>query len=1021
MDSSSDKKMDGRDLREAESSAEKSGLSEASDGVISVREKEERAEGFYSGSGKPSVSKKKQGFRGKFMKRGPIVGVIVAVFGAGGILAGVQFFQPFSLLAQFQETFNSMQVSADARSERFFRAQMDSKRVKNPIKKSIFGTKFSISKKQASELNKQGIEFEEDFEGSGVKVLKYKDDTGEIRVVVANNSDIEKVNKSIANMGEAEVKYKPEAVEFKKFYANDAKFFSAYNKGSLTWRGQIANWFGTRTSTFLKNNKLTRNLFADYKNKANEAVESGGTRLTAALEMMNKGTEEIGGGGVRRNDVESSWSETDEIENGERVYERGSGEDRETMRSGGLLGIIKSIFGIRGGSDFNYSGQDETFDKFNRSEIGDVKSRLTSIAQKYSNNQMSGTASKVANYACLGVSVMGGISLLVQAAEAMQIIKLTTGYFEVFDKVKAGYGDDAPINELMGALNETKKNEHVTLVPNEGAMGSKEVTDNGISALKAETTYTEKTAMEASGIAALYGGGAVNANDPSVKSFNFTSNIKSIFGGLGTSMKAFEACAVARIAAAGAGAIGSGLKIAGCIAGIAGAAFTLGASATACGPLIASFGIGIGVSVAAGVLIAGIVATVTPVVANLLTRNLIMDIGGEDLGNALTSGANMYLGGTHRANGGSLSTREKYTQYAMEQQTVIAENARQERENLSPFDITSKYTFMGALATKLMSFAAVNSVMSAVTSSGNVVSSSLVALGPTASAYNIAETLPTAEEYEEICPYLASIDAVGDDFCNPYVVTDMSTMDLDPQYDVIDVLAEEGSFTDAGDEDTNVTIDQNSDLFKYIMLCNQRESAFGIADQNIANAVSPTGSLSNATNSAIGAVPIVGDIVDIFDNEKQLANIGYISGESCVAGNTVDASESPNWDKAKYYQRFIEDQSLAESMGVIEKSAVTVAVEDYYEKNPLDESYEGMLARYSGLEKDDVVALLDVIEYGSYLAQYDPSERYAFGEEQEVEGVEDEVEFDNENVLAGDVVLLERIAYADVRNRSFAV
>ena len=140
-----------------------------------------------------------------------------------------------------------------------------------------------------------------------------------------------------------------------------------------------------------------------------------------------------------------------------------------------------------------------------------------------------------------------------------------------------------------------------------------------------------------------------------------------------------------------------------------------------------------------------------------------------------------------------------------------------------------------------------------------------------------------------------------------------------------------------------------------------------------------------------------------------------------MAGNTVDASESPNWDKAKYYQRFIEDQSLAESMGVIEKSAVTVAVEDYYEKNPLDESYEGMLARYSGLEKDDVVALLDVIEYGSYLAQYDPSERYAFGEEQEVEGVEDEVEFDNENVLAGDVVLLERIAYADVRNRSFAV
>ena len=39
-------------------------------------------------------------------------------------------------------------------------------------------------------------------------------------------------------------------------------------------------------------------------------------------------------------------------------------------------------------------------------------------------------------------------------------------------------------------------------------------------------------------------------------------------------------------------------------------------------------------------------------------------------------------------------------------------------------------------------------------------------------------------------------------------------------------------------------------------------------------------------------------------------------------------------------------------MGLIEKSSVTAYLEEYYEKHPLDNSYEGILARRSGLTKD---------------------------------------------------------------------
>lgn len=73
------------------------------------------------------------------------------------------------------------------------------------------------------------------------------------------------------------------------------------------------------------------------------------------------------------------------------------------------------------------------------------------------------------------------------------------------------------------------------------------------------------------------------------------------------------------------------------------------------------------------------------------------------------------------------------------------------------------------------------------------------------------------------------------------------------------------------------------------------------------------------------------------------------------------------------YQRFAEDQRLLENMGLIEKSSVTAYLEEYYEKHPLDNSYEGILARRSGLTKEQVIAYLDKLEYLAKVAEYDPT------------------------------------------------
>ena len=72
---------------------------------------------------------------------------------------------------------------------------------------------------------------------------------------------------------------------------------------------------------------------------------------------------------------------------------------------------------------------------------------------------------------------------------------------------------------------------------------------------------------------------------------------------------------------------------------------------------------------------------------------------------------------------------------------------------------------------------------------------------------------------------------------------------------------------------------------------------------------------------------------------------------------------------------FFAYQRLLENMGLVEKSSVTAYLEEYYEKHPLDNSYEGVLARRSGLTKDQVIAYLDKLDYLAKVVDYDPTNK----------------------------------------------
>ena len=930
-------------LKDAEDNAS-GGWYRGGDNLDETRQNEQEggSTGFYRGGGDKvsraaSAAKdiKKGNFKGAVKKVGPFAAIFLVIFIVGGIMAGTQAFQPFSLVAQIQESFNSMHPSAYTRSVRIIRYQLSG------------GTKrFALSEKQIAEYEKHGIKYNDQFDGpdgNKIRVFEYDTDGGQHRIVTA---DADTAAKLRAN-GVAALSI--DAAE------SDTTFNQKFTAASQTWRGQFANWFGTKTNKFLKDNKMTRNLWKDYKQKAAEADASGKSRLDLVKEMISNKVNGGEGGGVSR------LTENED--------------------------------------DSGNKTQDYNSEKGSKVNAENIRSKLDSIKSK-----MSGGGG-VLNIGCAVADFVGAVNLMVAAAEAAQIIQITTSYMEAVDKTKAGYGDEAPINEIANTLNEQVKQDHEKIVSGGDQTISEDGASRTISATSEPVEGAMKSAMQSAGMAALFGDGLTNPNDPSVQSFNLTSSINTLMGGIGMRVGAFQSCAIARAAAA----------VADATATVAGCVLTLGAGCVV--SAIKDFGLGAATAVA----IQGIIMIITPWITSALERDLISTLAGEDLGNALASGGNMYQGLVHKTNGGSLSTRSKYEEFAIARQQVIAQDAREERESLSPFDMTSKNTFMGAIMNRMMDFMTTNSLMGSLVKSSSVMSSSLTGLTPSTSAIasQIAESLPTQEQYEQVCPYLASIGAVGDSFCNPYMVTDLSTIGVNPD-EVIQTMDDWGQLSKVGDG-AEVKIKKDSELANYIEYCGERVSAFGVADQNIANNFkASTG--NSVADAIVGVAPIIGDAVDIFDGEESLKNIGYISGESCVAGNDLDqdwfATASPKWGDAKYYQRFIEDQSLAESMGIVKKSAVAAYLEEYYEENPLDESYEGQLARWSGLDKETVSDMMDVIAYYNYIDAYDASERYAFGVPV-VDESEKVLNLENEYVMDGVTVALEGVVYADVRNRNF--
>ena len=837
---------------------------------------------------------------------------------------------------------------------------------------------FAFSEFQVEQFESQGIKVVTGINsgGNSITSLLYKKGASRIPVVGSNyiNNDglvdAIKVASGYSNIGTPVTA--SEAL-------TDSDFKTPYTTASKAWRGGISGWFDnimeslTETKLSIKRNRWAKSIKADLDDIADKLKVEGEKIKKQALE-------EDGGVYTSKKASADVDAEVEEVTDVTVLNDGNTVENfSRTLDEGGdVTGMVNEEVPVSK-SKIDADDVEVEPDQVKNS----VGGSLTAKAIK--------AAAAAAEAACGVTEALISIYNVVSAYQKLQYLDVITGFLESVDMVKAGDGASSPINEYSNNLT---------------TVGETRDNDN-----ESNSVIAKKTAMQSAGMSWLFSGSNIGSGDQSVLNINFESamsNSSKLMKRIENKAKFNETCGYIKIASATVDIV---MTVVSLIPYVGQAVKAVQVAAK------------VAKKVAINVAVRLAVQIIVPIVVNRVVKYILQSVAtewlGEDLGNAVVSGASMYLGGNGTSGGQGPGTKTKVAAYMKERDTVIAEEAKYQRAIRSPFDITSQYTFLGSLYYSLIPLAySGNSFVKSLSSSSSLVSSSLVALSPTASAISENDVVASTGD----CPLLGTLDIIGDAFCNPYVITDTSTMGYSP--DAVSKIVQDGgvgSGTVAANGnyagivnhnlDTSGNVIKGSNLSKYIIYCGERSSQYGIKDGTIYTSIVHDDTWLYKVGTYI---PLVEDIVDIGEGTVSGINWGWINGGKCVADET-----SSDWEtEYKYYQRYTENMRLVENMNPGYESNITAFLKDYHKENPIDQSLDGTLARFSGMTKEQVEDTLALMEYYEFIDEYEPGERYAFVERKESEPLL----FDNDNKLAqAYYVLLNQISYSDVRNRTFAV
>ena len=574
-------------------------------------------------------------------------------------------------------------------------------------------------------------------------------------------------------------------------------------------------------------------------------------------------------------------------------------------------------------------------------------------------NGLAGKVSTIGVPVCSALRIANLASVAVGAYQIYQSIAYFLSLMEPISKMMSGEGDASAINENLNFLTAQTTSE-VTYVNQQGEQVTENVTGSP---------------LQASGAKLVMG----NTRSPESESIPYAvNNITS---------------AATRIA------IGTGLTNTVCSGVMAASAIVSLASNAVPGGTLAKFVVGAVAQTVGGIVLTGVVAAIVnaiiPYVAKMFASNIFETYTGIPAGNLFSEGAataNFSLATQSSAYMPASEDRIK----TQNRNTVIAvaQEAELDRMHRSPFDITSDNTFLGSLLSNFTYLAYTNNVFSSLSNFATVVTKSSRSLLPYTSAAD--QELTYTSNYQE-CENLEG--AICDMYGIPIPASDYSTIDIAPDDETYQIVVSRNLESDGK------TIKDDSELAKFINFCSNRESPWGVTDANILNALQTDGGI--ILNNTI----FINDIIDIINAAEDIGNKKWATGENCL-----NSSSNPRWENEfKYYQRYIEDMRILNTMDEDAENPVLAYLEAYDEKHPVDNSFEGTLARISGLTKYDVAFLLEMTEYSTWLAQYNPSTRISFtGTPAPLEDVKIEDQQSTPNFLA---TLLQPVSFfTDKRN-----
>lgn len=288
---------------------------------------------------------------------------------------------------------------------------------------------------------------------------------------------------------------------------------------------------------------------------------------------------------------------------------------------------------------------------------------------------------------------------------------------------------------------------------------------------------------------------------------------------------------------------------------------------------------------------------VKPTVNGSLVDNSYETIKGINSGEFLVEGAVNVGKSLAKASGATAGDEAAVTSYERWNSKILALEAKSDRMKRSPFDITSRNTFLGSIVYKFaIAGSGLNGVISGINTLPSVTSQSVLSLISNTYADDSSGYLSNLGD----CETYATIGAVGSAQCAEIATFDTSTLN-DPFNN-----PEFVKFVEANTIVNNNgvrEIKDGSKLADFIIYNNERKTPLGVTDGGILDSLT-TGS---------GSVSFMSDILEMIkiflgadEDDKKIA-----TGESFV-----NSSNNTEWQTYKYAQRYV---ALARATSILKQ------------------------------------------------------------------------------------------------------